>query len=179
MKFINRKFVWLILSLIVFSCQTNVQNSLQTNAQDKNFDESVLSANGKNAYQNLLNEELFAFGGIYESGETSDGEKAFDILVEEQEAISAFKSLVKNAKPEGGLYALFGLRMLKCDCFKKEIENFKKLPELPERKSKGENLAIGKGSVARMEGCEMSRQGRLEVAEEIATGKFDDWIKRK
>ena len=118
MKFINRKFVWLILSLIVFS--------IQVNAQKKNFDESVLSENGKQAYQKLLKVKLFAIGGIGYDGETSEGEKFFDILFVEKESGLAFKSLIKNGTIEGGMYGLFGLKMIDCDCFQQEFADFKK-----------------------------------------------------
>ena len=128
MKFINRKFVWLILSLIVFS--------LQTNAQDKTFDESVLSESGKQAYQTLLKIQLFAIGGIGYGGETSEGEKAFDILLEDKEAIVAFKSLVKKGTLEGGMYGLFGLKMFECDCFQNELESYKNEKLLKNTKEK-------------------------------------------
>lgn len=171
MRFVSLKFVYLFLSLMLIS--------VQSKAQDQSFDESVLSASAKQAYQALMNVELFALGGIGEAGVTSEGEKVLDILVKEKEAIPALKNLVKNAKPEGALYALFGLRMLKCKCFNQEIENFKKNPELLIRNPENQFLEIEAGSVARMSGCKMFNQKGLEVAEEIATGKFDDWIKLK
>ena len=118
MKFINRKFVWLILSLVVFS--------LQAKAQEKTFDESVLSEKGKQAYQTLLKIKLFAIGGIGYGGETSEGEKAFDTLLAEKEATSAYKSLVKAATLEGSFYGLFGLKMKDCDCYQDEFAGFKK-----------------------------------------------------
>jgi len=166
MKFINQKFVWLILSLIVFS--------LQTNAQDKIFDESVLSESGKQAYQRLLKVELFALGGIYSSAQTSDGEIALDILIEEREAISSLKSLVKSATPEGGLYALFGLRKLKSDSLKEYLKIFKEKPELAERGEGRNNIPQAK--VRRMDGCESFTETRLKVADEIVNGEFDIWL---
>ena len=56
MKFINRKFVWLILSLIVIS--------IQANAQEKVFDDSVLSDKGRGAYKSLLKTEFSELDGI-------------------------------------------------------------------------------------------------------------------
>jgi hypothetical protein len=117
MKFINRKFVWLILSLFVFS--------LQTNAQVKTFNKSILSESGKTAYQTLLKIKLFAIGGIGYGGETSEGEKVFNVLLEDKEAILAFKDLVINGTLEGGMYGLFGLNMIDCDCFQNELEKYK------------------------------------------------------
>ena len=133
MKFINQKFVWLILSLILFS--------LQANAQDKTFDESVLSGSGKQAYQTLLKLKLFAMGGIGYGAATSEGEKAFDILLEDKEAISAFKSLVKKGTLEGGMYGLFGLKMIDCDCFQSEFESYKKNKLLKDNKEKFSMMA--------------------------------------
>ena len=118
MKFINRKFIWLILILAAFS--------FSLNAQEKDFDDSVLSEKGKQAYQTLLKVDLFAVGGIGYGGETSKGERAFDILIEEIEADSAFKTLVKNGTLEGGMYGLFGLKVIDCDCFQSEFEAYKK-----------------------------------------------------
>lgn len=118
MKFINRKFVWLILSLTMLS--------IQANAQAKTFDESVLSESGKQAYRTLLKIKLFAIGGIGYSGETSDGEKVFDVLLEEKEAGLAFRSLIKNGTIESGMYGLFGLKISGCYCFEQEFADFKK-----------------------------------------------------
>ena len=118
MKFINRKFAWLVLSLIVLFAQAN--------AQEKTFDEAILSESGKQAYQMLLKIKLFAIGGIGYGGETSEGEKAFDILLEDNEAVLAFKSLAKNASSESGLYGLLGLKINDCDCFEQELNNYKK-----------------------------------------------------
>jgi hypothetical protein len=119
MQAINQKFVWLILVIIIFS--------LQVNAQEKTFDESVLSEKGKKAYQTLLKVEFFEQGGMGYSGESSDGTKAFRVLLAEGNtiAIVAFKQLTKNASIAGGLYGLLGLKTLKCDCFQEGADEFK------------------------------------------------------
>lgn len=119
----------IILSLILF-----MVFSISCFGQDKPFDESVLSENGKQAYQTLLKIQLFAIGGIGYSGAISEGDKAFDILLEDKEAVSAFKSLIKKATIEGALYGLFGLKMVDCSCYREEFINFKKA-----RISKGNN----------------------------------------
>jgi hypothetical protein len=94
-------------------------------AQDKMFDDSVLTQAGRQAYRTLLKEELFAVSGIGYSGETSQGEDAFNILVDEKEAVAAFRSLTRDATIEGGLYGLYGLRWKDCDCFQTEYLKFK------------------------------------------------------
>ncbi len=169
MKFINQKFAWLILSLIVFS--------FQSNAQEKTFDSSVLSAEGKKAYQELLKIDTFAIGGVGYSGTTSKGEEALIILVKEKEAISALKELAKTALPEGGLYGIFGLKILKCDCFDEEFEEFINKRELGERKIWG-GLKISSGNVHMMAGCLGFAEKRVEVAEKIKSGEFDSYIER-
>lgn len=168
MKFINRKFVWLILSLIVFS--------LQTNAQSRTFAKPVPKDTVEQAYQTLLKVDLFAIGGIGYAGQISDGEKALKVLLEGEESITDLKSLVKDATPEGGLYALLGLRMLKCECFEEEVKNFLNKPELGERTIWG-SRKLEAGMVSRMSGCFGFSERRVEVAENIRTGKFDYWIK--
>lgn len=151
----------MVFSLIVFS--------LQSNAQEKTFEESILSDKGKQAYQSLLKVDLFALFGIGYGGETSKGESALDDLLVEKESINALRSLVKNATPEGGLYALLGLKLLTCECLKEELENFKNLAETPARKGFGEN--IEKGNVKRMAGCSGFQESRLKVAQDIEAEK--------
>jgi hypothetical protein len=163
MNFIKRKFVWLILSLAVFT--------LQTMAQEQTFDDSVLSENGKQAYQTILKVEMFAIGGIGEGGTISKGEEALNILIREKESILALKYLVKKATPEGGLYALFGLKELNCECFEKELKTFESLPE-PSKRELDEIFVIGEGEVKTMHGCLITREKRLEVAQHIKNGQI-------
>lgn len=178
MQFINRKFVWLILSLIVFT--------FQAEAQEKTFDESVLSSKGKEAYQTLLKTELFAFGGSDYSGMSSSGERALGVLLKEKKSVPAFSNLISEATPEGGLYALLGLRKKKCKCFDDEFQKFAKLPEPPKRvKDSFESpqgkfeLAIPEASVERGGGGTHFYEKRIDVANNIKAGKFDSSIKRK
>lgn len=178
MKFINRKFGWLILSLIVFS--------LSANAQKKDFDESVLSEKGKEAYRTLLKTELFAFGVTDYSGENSWGEYAFNALIKEKEAVAAFRNLVGKAQPEGALYALLGLRMLKCECFDDEFQKIINSPEPPKRVKNtfyfGNDeieVAIPEGNVRRGGGGIRFYEKRLDAANNISAGKFDEFIEQK
>lgn len=178
MKVVNRKFVWLILNAFIFS--------LQVSAQEKYFDESILSKKGKEAYRTLLRTELFAFGGTDVSGANSSGEDAFDVLIKEKKAVPAFSSLIEKATPEGGLYALFGLRALKCKCFDDEFQKFINLPEPPKRvkdelylSDRKLELAIPAGSVERGGDGVHYYEKRLDAANNIRAGKFDDLIRQK
>ena len=171
MKFTNQKFVGLILSLVVLVFQVNAQVS----AGDK----PISKISREQAYQTLLKVDLFALGGIGYGGETSKGEESLNILLEEKEPIADLKRLIKDATPESGLYALLGLRILKCDCFEEEFKTFLAKPELGERKIWSGTLLVAAGTVQRMEGCIVFSEKRVEVAENIKSGKFDYWIKWK
>ncbi|HEX8368470.1 MAG TPA: hypothetical protein VF604_08010 [Pyrinomonadaceae bacterium] len=162
MKSVNLKFGWLVLSLALLSF-----NAI---AREKTFDQSVLSEKGREAYQTLLKVELFALGGVGYGGSSSEGEQALDILVQEKQAIPAFRSLVKISTPEGGLYALVGLKMLNCDCLKEELTNYRSLPEPPARKENTRDK-IEKGNVERMRGCFIFQESRLKIAGDIETDK--------
>ncbi|MEZ5427503.1 MAG: hypothetical protein R2747_14620 [Pyrinomonadaceae bacterium] len=148
--------------------------TFQANAQEKGFDESVLSENGRQAYRTLLKTELFAIGPIYASAEVSVGERALDVLVGEKEAVPALRALVEKAMPEGGLYALLGLQKLEPDSFDKYLETFRKKPELAER---GDDFdKIPGGEVKRMDGCSGFTEKRTAVADAIKGGEFDFWF---
>ena len=104
-------------------------------AQGSRFDSSSLSQKGRQAYYGLLKVELFAIGGIGYGGTTSSGEKFLDVLIEEKTATEAFKQLITDGTTEGGFYGLFGLKMLNCDCFEKELARYKYLRLSTENKS--------------------------------------------
>jgi hypothetical protein len=167
MKSITRKLLWSILSLIVFS--------VQAYAQEMTFDDSVLSPDGKKAYQELLKIDTFAIGGVGYGGVTSKGEEALIILLKEKEAVSALKALTEYAVPEGGLYGLFGLKVLKCDCFNEEFEKFINKPESGERESRG-RIKVAPGEAITMSGCLIFSEKKVKIAEEIGSGEFDSYI---
>jgi len=169
MKYLIRKSIWLMLSMLVFAGQTM--------AQSKGFSPFVLSIEGKTAYEQLLKVELFAFGGTGFGGGISKGETALDILVKDKQAISAFKNLISAGSPEGGLYALVGLKMLRCDCFNDALSEYKGLAERAEKEdlpSVNGQIDLGalveKASVKRMSGCFLFHEKRLKVAEDIEKG---------
>jgi hypothetical protein len=93
------------------------------------FDVAKLSDDGRNAYQKLLNVRLFAIGGVGFGAQTSTGELALHVLLNEKEATAALKSLVHDATPEGSLYGLLGLRLSNLAVFKVEVENYQEPPE--------------------------------------------------
>jgi len=81
---------------------------------------------------------------------------------------------------------LLGLRKKKCKCFDNEFQRFVNLPEPLKRvKESFESpqgkfeLAIPEASVERGGGGIHFYEKRLDVANNIKAGKFDDSIKRK
>jgi hypothetical protein len=101
--------------------------SAAVSAQDVLFNQSALSEKGKQAYSTLSRISVFALGGVGYSGETSKGERALDILIEENAAVPAFKQLIQDGTAEGGLYGVVGLKMLGCECFDQEFLRYKEL----------------------------------------------------
>jgi len=147
-------------------------------AQEKvPLNDFVLTATGKNALEALKSENLFALGGTGYSGAASKGEMALDILLQERDGAKALYRLAVTSSGAGGLYALFGLRLLKSEAYLEAYHQFLQLPDQPERK--GGLGKLGVGIVQIMEGCILSWQHRLEVAKEIESGKFDQEIDRK
>ncbi|MBX3243286.1 MAG: hypothetical protein KF685_02315 [Acidobacteria bacterium] len=98
-----------------------------TFAQADAFDPSTLSEKGKQAYSSLSKVRRFAIGGVGYSAERSSGEASLEILIEEKNAIRAFSQLITDGTLEGGLYGLFGLKMLGCECYEAELTRYKEL----------------------------------------------------
>lgn len=150
-------------------------------AQEKRFYESNLAQKSKEAFQTLLKIERFGFGGTGPAGIISDGEEALADLVDDKKAFSALVYLTENAKPEGALYALYGLRVLNCKAFNEAFEKFLKLPELPKRvyeKFEIEGLGMVEvstdaGEIQIWSGGIIRYEKRLKVANDIKEGKFD------
>jgi hypothetical protein len=163
-----------IIKLAIFLIVLSIPGIAQNNA----FDSSALTADGRKAYEELLNTKLFAFGPSGFSGGTSEGESALDKLVEEREALGALKALVTNATPEGGLYALVGLKMLRCDCFTDALNEYKQVAAQSEKEdvtSGDGEVDLGKlakrATVQRIAGCLVFSEKRLKVVGDLEKGK--------
>ena len=156
--------IWLALTM-----------SVQGQVTETAFDPSQLTVDGKKDFETLLNVNLFALGGTGYGGEISSGELALRELVQERHATAALRQLVSTANAEGGLYALLGLKLLKCDCIGSEYERFLSLPELEAKTNKGW-LPTKKGFVRRMAGCIGFQEARTKVARDILEGSEEiDW----
>ena len=166
MKLLKQKLIWLTFGLVVFAGQATAQN--------KSFDQSVLSVDGKKAYEALLKVNLFAIGPIGYGASTPAGKESLDILIGEDLAVSALKSLIGEATPEGGLYAVLGLKTLKCECLDDEVKKFNDRT-FSERKRWGRGV-VASENVSRMSGCIAFEEKRSDVLERIIKGEYDNWI---
>jgi hypothetical protein len=166
MKSINQKIVLLVLGLLTFS--------LQVFSQEKPFDESILSESGKQAYRKLLKVEFFAMDGIGYGGKASEGKIALYKLLEEgkTKSVLAFKSLVKDANIEGGIYGLIGLKMWRCDCFHEELKNFKTVRTSENNR---EILRYESGCTEHLK-LEKSKD-KEEFIDLLVTQRFDIWAR--
>jgi hypothetical protein len=157
----NKVFLLVISLIFVF----------RTNAQSMEFDESVLSEKGKIAYQTLLKADKYALFGVGFGGETSEGELALDVLVEEKDAIPALEQLIVKATPEGAIYALVGLKMLDCECLKEQLKIFKTMPE-PKQRKLNQYESIHKDDIRTQSGCIISSKKKQDLIKEIEVGKI-------
>jgi len=145
----------------------------QAVAQEKAFDPSVLSVGGKKAYERLLTINFFAIGGIGYGGATSEGEASLRALVGEKEAVGALKRIADEGIPAAGLYALLGLKTVKCDCLDTEVRGFRARPA--EEITAPNGKVIPSDHVSTMTGCFSMIEGKEEVLKRILNGFYDGW----
>lgn len=147
----------------------------------KDFDSVTLSEAGIIAYKKLLIAGVFSIGGVGYGGEISESEEAMEVLLSEQNAIAAFKSLVTNATAEGGLYGLAGLYVKDLQLFKDESAVYKKRDLPADRKVTppyGEMIEISEGFVVVQSGCIVGSESATKIIAAIETGKFGWNLKR-
>jgi hypothetical protein len=145
--------------------------------QEVQFESSRLSKSGRQAYQKLLDARVFRLAGVDYGGAISGEVIALRALLKEKVAVQAFKSLVDKAEPEGGLYALLGLRLKDIATYQQAVEYYKPKPEPPERPSLFVQIRIPKGQVATQTGCVISMRNRKEVLSEIESGTYDKQLR--
>ena len=124
-----------------------------------------------------IEENVFAIGGTGEAGTLSPGEKDLDVILQEKESESALYALAVSNSGSGGLYGLFGLKLLNSD---KYPEAFKKYSELPDQEKRKYSYGmVEPGMIERMEGCKTRLQKRTDIANDINEGEFYLMIKEK
>ncbi len=107
-------------------------NPLPTNAclKPQTIMKTELSQNGKDAYKLLQTADKVSFGLVGFAAQPTPLYAAYQTLLTEDAAESAFTELLSNATPAGKTYALLGLATIKPDKFKKAIEILKNNPDL-------------------------------------------------
>ena len=103
--------------------------NVNTNIKNDDFDPSSLSKEGQSAYQELLAAERFEDALIGRGAALSLYARDFAILLDEQNADAAFKSILKNGTLSGRLYGLSGLYFTDHVRFRTEVERYKTLDE--------------------------------------------------
>lgn len=164
MKFIKGRSIWMILGLLAFAAPVM--------AQDKPFDPSTLSPEGKEAYEELIKAEIFSIGPSGFGGVTSGAEKSLSVLVREKNAEAALRSVITEGTPVSGLYAVLGLKTLDCNCLNAEVKRFKAMPvpdPEPERQ-----LKVTDG-VRTITGCIVLWEPKADVLKRILSGKYVVW----
>jgi hypothetical protein len=114
------------------------------------------------AYERLVAAKVFAFGGVGFAGTTSDGEKAFHLMLASTNGLEVLKRVLKEGTREAQMYALCGLRKLS----PKEFE------------AEAERIGAEKATVKLMTGCLMFEEPVAKVVERISSGAYDGNVKR-
>lgn len=110
------------------------------------------------AGEQLTTIQLFAFGGIGFAARTSDGEKAFRVVMEKprDEALQTMETVFANGSVEAKSYALVGIRML-------APERFDALYQ---------TVARSQERVHTMSGCILSEKTLQDLSKEIRSGAY-------
>jgi len=114
------------------------------------------------AYERLLAARVFAFGGVGFAGTTTDGEKAFHVVLASTNRLELLKRVLKDGTREARMYALCGLR--------------KTAPE--EFQVEAERIGSEKETVKMMSGCLMFQEPVSSVVERIRSGAYDGDVDR-
>ncbi len=149
------------------------ESSIEVNFADKN---SVSANEPTSADEKLLNTTLFVLGQS-NKGYASVEEVALREILSRQNAVDSFISLIDRGSPEGKLYGLLGLKLLKCECFNEQLEIVKKTINLQIRINTEENIPLGRVRI--QNGCKISHADSLEMVERIVNGDYDKILETK
>jgi len=150
-------------------------------AQDYSWRIRNLPAAG--AYGQLRHANIFNLGGVGYGATITPEEKAFREILNSPTAIPQFQRLLKEANPEGQLYALYGLYLKDAQLFRPAAAWLKHKGGLPARsekfiiflekgKQRAESIEIGR-KIRFANGCLLYGADRNEIIERMATGEFD------
>ncbi len=120
MPIFNQKYLLTLLLILVFFQLGNAQHVSAP---------APLSLLGQAAFTQLLKDtNVFAVGATGFAGTKSRGELALRELLKESDRINTLIFLAQNAKPEGAMYALLGLKYTDHGIYKRELEQLKRAP---------------------------------------------------
>lgn len=142
-----QKFLMFSLLFVVFLGISCVQT--EAKIENKEFNMQQLSPDGQKAYEMLLKAERFEQGAVGYAGTPSRFIESFNVILKEDSADAAFKSLLNEATIAGKLYALCGLYFTDYKAFQSEIGKYAKNNE----------------SVQTMSGCIISDEKVAKIVE--------------
>lgn len=157
------KTIFLFLALCGFGA---VSAQAQSNADFSAvaFDPANLSESGSKAYQDLLQTKVFTLAGFGVAAADYRATIALANLIKEKNAEKALQSVVRNANPEGQIYGLLGLQVIKSKAFTADLAVFKRISS--------ENSA---SSISSEDGgCDSQSisLARADVIKDLESGKF-------
>lgn len=116
----------LTILLIIFT-QTVIFAQSNPTFSKVEFSNETLSENGKSSFETLLKTDTFTLNGFGVAAQPHFATKALVNLIKEKQSEKALQYLVRNATPEGQIYGLLGLQVIKSKHFKSDLEVFKTL----------------------------------------------------
>ena len=117
------------------------------------------SANGEptdSIFDRLAKVHEFAFGGVGEGGDTSEGEKDFHAILSRASALADFERLYSKGNPQAKAYALVGIHSLSQTRFE-ELAN---------------SLRNSKESVHAQSGCKSFDVPIENILQNIVAGRY-------
>jgi hypothetical protein len=159
----------LVLTLAVVVCPAIAR------AQD--YSMRIRNTPAAQAYVQLRQASMFSLGGVGYAAMLTAEEKAFHVILNSPIAIPQFQRLLKEATPEGQLYAVYGLYLKDPQLFQPAAARLKLDGDPPARSEKF--IFRGKGKIRFGNGCVMYDSDRNEIIERMAKGEFDQAFKAR
>ena len=107
-------------------------------------------------FDRLMKVDKFAFGGIGEGGDISQGEQDFNVILSRRSALADFVWLYSNGTLQAKAYALVGIRYLSQTRFRELAQS----------------MGDSKESVHRQSGCKSFEEPFEKVFQDIASGRY-------
>lgn len=140
-------------------------------AHGQDYSSGVRRGQADQAFRTLTHSKVFNLGGFGFTLGVTPEERAFRLLLNTRNSGVLFRRLLREANPEGQLFALYGLYLEDREAFKVEAERLKYDDGPPERWDG--IIFIEKSKIRSAEGCIVFRQDRPKLIERMAKGGFD------